>query len=129
MIVCTRLRDTATSVLTLVLSGGTLLCCALPILLIALGLSGAVVFLTNALPWLVALSQHKVWIFAISGIYLLFTAWLIYRPERACPADPELARLCARADRLNRGIFWVGTAIYAIGFIVSYLLLPIQQLF
>jgi hypothetical protein len=129
MIARERLRDTITSLLTLFLSSGTLLCCALPILLIALGLSGAVVFLTNSLPWLVALSRHKVWIFVISGIYLLFIAWLLYRPGRACPTDPELARLCERADRLNRGIFWAGAAIYVIGFVVSYLLLPIQQLF
>ncbi|MGH9520711.1 MAG: hypothetical protein ACRD2D_13720 [Terriglobales bacterium] len=115
--------------LTLFFSSGTLLCCALPILLITLGMSGAVVFITNAWPWLVTLSHHKLWIFVGAGLYLLTIAWLIYRPGRACPADPQLARLCARADRLNRGIFWVGTGIYAIGFFVSYLLLPLQRMF
>lgn len=129
MIVRVRLRETATSLLTLFLSSGTLLCCALPLLLIALGLSGAVVYLTNALPWLVTLSRHKVWIFTGAGLYLAFTAWLIYRPGRACPAEPELARLCAQADRLNRTILWFGAGIYVIGFFISYLLLPFQRLF
>jgi len=80
MIVRERLSDSAASLLTLLFSGGTLLCCALPILLITLGLSGAVVFLTNSFPWLVTLSHHKVWIFIGAGIYLLMIAWLIYRP-------------------------------------------------
>lgn len=129
MIAPARLHHTAASVLTLFLSGGTLVCCALPILLIALGLSGAVVFLTNTLPWLVAASHHKVWIFVGAGLYLVFTAWLIFRPGRSCPADPELARLCARADHLNRGLFWIGCGIYAAGFFFSYLWLPAQRLF
>jgi len=128
MIVRERLRDTAVSLLTLLLTGGTLLCCALPLLLITLGLGGTVAFLTDSLPWLVSLSHFKVWMFIVSGAYLVFTGWVIYRPGRVCPADPELARLCARADRFNRSILWIAVVIFLSGFFVAYLLFPLRQL-
>lgn len=121
-----RFRETSLSVLTLVFSSGTLLCCALPLMLITLGLGSVVAYLTNALPWLVTLSHYKPWMFLISGGYLALTGWLIYRPGRGCPADPELARLCARADRLNRTILWVAISIFAIGFFAAYLLFPLR---
>ena len=128
MIVRERLRDTAVSLLTLLLTGGTLLCCTLPLLLITLGLGGTVAFLTDSLPWLVSLSHFKVWMFIVSGAYLVFTGWVIYRPGRVCPADPELARLCARADRFNRSILWIAVVIFLSGFFVAYLLFPLLQL-
>lgn len=123
-----RSKDSLASVITLLLSGGTLICCALPVLLVTLGLGTAVAFLTSTFPWLVAFSSFKPWTFAISGAVLLLTAWLIYRPGRACPADPELARLCRRADRWNRGVFWVAAAIYLVGFFFAYLYLPLHRL-
>lgn len=128
MLLKTRPKDSLASVVTLLLSGGTLICCALPILLVSLGLGTAVAFLTSSFPWLVAFSRFKPWTFAISGAVLLLTAWLIYRPGRTCPADPELARLCQRADRWNRGVFWFAATIYAIGFFFAYLLLPLHRL-
>lgn len=129
MIVRARFRDTAVSLLTLLLSGGTLLCCALPLLLITLGLGGAVAYLTDSLPWLVTLSRYKVWMFVVSGIYLVFTGWMIYRPGRVCPTDLELARLCERADRFNRSIFWIAATIFLAGVFAAYLLVPLRQLF
>ena len=128
MLLKTRPQDSLASLITLLLSGGTLVCCALPILLVTLGLGTAVAFLTSSFPWLVAFSHFKPWTFAVSGAVLLLTAWLIYRPGRACPADPELARLCRRADRWNRGVFWFAAAIYAIGFFFAWLLLPLHRL-
>ena len=124
----TRPKDSLASVITLLLSGGTLICCALPILLVSLGLGTAVAFLTSSFPWLVAFSRFKPWTFAVSGAVLLLTAWLIYRPGRTCPADPELARLCRCADHWNRGVFWFAATIYVIGFFFAYLFLPLRRL-
>ena len=124
-----RLTDTLLSFATLLFSGGTLLCCALPILLVSLGLGAGVVYLTNAFPWLVVLSRHKIWTFMISGAFLLLTAWVIYRPGRSCPADPELARLCMKADRWNRRVLWLTVGVYGVGFFAAYLWLPLRQAF
>lgn len=121
-----RLPDTILSFATLLFSGGTLICCTLPILLVSLGLGASVAYITHALPWLVVLSRHKIWIFAIAGAYLLATGWVIYRPGRSCPTDPELARLCQRADRLNRIVLWLAVGVYSIGFFMAYLWLPLR---
>jgi hypothetical protein len=47
------------SFLSLFTSFGTLLCCALPSLLVLLGLGATVASLLSAAPWLVSLSHHK----------------------------------------------------------------------
>jgi hypothetical protein len=126
--------DTSTSMtasaglswLALVTSAGTLICCALPIVLVTLGLGATVAALTSSFPILVTLSMHKAWIFAISGALLLVAGWLMWRPGRACPTDPVLAARCARAMRWNRRILWLSSGIWVIGFFAAYLALPLQ---
>lgn len=121
-----RAAETAVGLGTLLLSAGTLICCALPLLLVSVGLGASVAALTSAAPWLVALSAHKGWVFTISGLAIASGAFLLYRPGRACPTDPQLAALCARADRWNRTALGIAAAIWFIGFTVAYLWLPVQ---
>lgn len=123
----TRLREMSVSVLTLFTSAGTLICCALPILLVTLGMGAAVASLTSNVPWLVALSAHKEWVFAISFFMLLLSAWFIYRPGRSCPADPQLARTCARVDTINRWIYWFSVSVWLLGFFAAFLLWPLTE--
>jgi len=120
-----RLNEGAIAFLTLLTSGGTLVCCALPIMLVTLGLGSAVVGLTGAFPWLVTLSRHKAWVFAVSAVLLAIGGWVLYREGRACPTDPELGRLCGRVDHWNRRIYWASVGIWGIGLFAAYLLLPL----
>jgi hypothetical protein len=53
------------SYVSLFTSFGTLLCCALPSLLVLLGLGATVASFLTAVPWLVTLSRHKTWVFAV----------------------------------------------------------------
>lgn len=87
----TRFRGGAVTLLTLFTSSGTLICCALPITLVTLGFGPVVAGLTGAFPGLVVLSQHKVWVFAVSAVLLVFGGWLTYRRGRSCPTAPALA--------------------------------------
>ncbi len=112
--------------LTLFTTTGTLICCALPILLVTLGLGAAVASLTSNFPILITLSQHKAWVFAFSGLMLALSGWLLYRPGRRCPSDPRLGELCSRSQRWNRRIYWVSVTIWAVGFTAAYLALPIR---
>ena len=123
-----RRRETAVNFGTLVLSTGTLLCCALPVLLVSLGLGAAVAGMVGAAPWLVALSRYKAWLFAGTALLLIAGGLLMYRPGRACPTDPELASACAAADRWNRRVWWLALGIWAIGTFMAYLWLPLRQL-
>lgn len=109
-------------------STGTLICCALPILLVTLGLGATVAAMTSNFPILIVLSQHKEWIFAGSAILLALAGWLMYRPGRACPTEPALAALCQRLQTWNRRIYWTSVAIWGVGFFAAFLLLPLRIL-
>ncbi len=120
--------NTKLSWLALFTSTGTLICCALPILLVTLGFGAVVATLTNRFPVLVTLSEYDGWMFGISAGLLGLTAWVIWGRDERCPADPILASNCLRARRWNRRIFWSAVVIWAIGFAAAFLLLPLRNL-
>ena len=117
--------ESGASWLTLFASTGTLICCALPIILVTLGLGATVAALTNSFPFLITLSLHKGWVFAGSGAMLLLTGWLIYRPV-ACPTDPELGLVCNKAQVWNRRIYLSSVLIWGVGFFAAFLALPLR---
>ena len=106
--------------LLLLTTSGTLLCCAIPIVLVSLGLGTAVATMASSAPWLITLSQYKAWMFLASGLLIGLSAWAVYRPGRQCPTDPELAAACQRADRWNRRFISVSSGMWVIGFIAAY---------
>ncbi len=106
-------------------SSSTLICCALPILLVSLGLGAVSATLFAGFPFLVTLAQHKTWMFLGSAVVLALTGWLLYRPGRACPTDPDLAEQCGRAHLWNLRFFWVAAAVWMVGVAAAYLALPI----
>jgi len=113
--------------LALFATTGTLVCCALPIVLVTLGLGAAVAALTSTFPFLITLSQHKVWVFLVSALLLLVAGWALHRPGRVCPADAELGRACDRAMVWNRRLYWTAVALWGIGFFAAYLALPLLR--
>lgn len=121
-----QVKESGLTWLTLFASSGTLVCCALPIILVTLGLGAAVASITSAFPFLVTLSQHKIWVFIFSGLMLILSGWLMYRPGRTCPANTELAEMCSRTQIWNRRVFWVSVAIWSTGFFAAYLALPLR---
>ena len=121
------MKDSGISWLTLFASAGTLVCCALPIILVTLGLGGTVAALTSALPLLITLSKYKVWVFSFSGAILGVSWWYLFHSERNCPSDPELAKLCQKTNVWNRRIHWTSATIWGIGFFAAYIALPLRM--
>lgn len=96
-------REVGVTTLALFTSSGTLICCALPILVVSVaGLGSVVAAFTSNFPFLVALSQNKEWVFAGSALTLAITAWLLWRPGRVCPSDPVQARWYNAVQTRNR---------------------------
>lgn len=119
------------SYLSLFTSLGTLLCCALPSLLVLFGLGATVASFLTSVPWLVSLSRHKAWTFAIAGAliasdfaYIYSLAPRLKMQGDACSTE-DGPTACDRATRLSRITLWAAAAIYAIGFFTAYLLGPI----
>ncbi|TCK17856.1 hypothetical protein DFR30_1108 [Thiogranum longum] len=115
-----------TTWLTLFASTGTLVCCALPIIFVSLGFGSTVAALTSSFPLLITLSLHKTWVFAFSGAMLVLSGWLMYRPARTCPTDPELGQLCNTTQKWNRRLYWSSVVIWCIGFFAAFLALPLR---
>lgn len=115
--------------LTLFITSGTLLCCALPIILVSMGYGAVVASLNYNIPGLLSLAENKFWALSLSTLLLLFLAWVIWRPNQSCPADKKLAVYCHKTKRWNKRVFWLSITIWMIGFFFSVLLLPLRQLF
>jgi hypothetical protein len=120
------LKQGSITVFTLFTTTGTLICCALPILLVTFGLGTTVVAMTSAFPFLITLTKYKVWVFAFSGAMLALSGWIMFRPGRACPADEALRQACNTAFKWNKRIYWTAVIIWCVGFSTAYLLLPIR---
>ncbi len=119
-------RDIGISFFTLFTSSGTLICCALPIILVTFGMGATVAALTSSFPFLIVLSQHKIWVFIVSGLMLLLSALIIYRPNQSCPVDPEQARICQASKVWNKRIYWFSLIIWGIGFFAAFIALPVR---
>ncbi len=107
----------------------TMICCALPIMLVALGFGAVSAALFSNFPFLAVLAHHKIWLFSGSALLMVLAAWALYRPGRACPTDPALAAQCARVDTWNRRLFLAAAGLWAIGFTAAYLSLPMKRLY
>jgi hypothetical protein len=115
-------RDTLAPTLSLFASTSTLICCALPALLVTLGLGASLAGLVSAAPWLVALSQVKGWLFLGSGLLLSGAAFLHRRARRLpCPADPAQARACTRLRAVSGWMLGISATLWAIGFFFAFL--------
>ncbi len=115
--------------LVLFASTSTLLCCALPILLVSIGMGAVVASLASNFPFLVALSLHKGWVFSGSALILFLGGLALYKPGRTCPTDPKLGKLCNNARKWNLRLYWGAALVWFIGFFTAFLLLPMTELF
>ena len=112
-------------------SFSTLICCALPSVLVLLGLGTTVASLLSAAPRLVSLSRHKIWTFSIAGTLIAASFVMTYviaprlREGEVCRADNPTT--CGEVSKLSRVILWGSAIIWSGGFFVAYLLGPILE--
>jgi mercuric ion transport protein len=112
-------------------SFSTLICCALPSILVLLGMGTAVASVLSAAPWLVNLSRHKIWTFSIAGTLIASSFVMTYlvaprlRDGEACEANDPTT--CSEVSKLSRFVLWGSAAVWSGGFFVAYLLGPILE--
>jgi mercuric ion transport protein len=112
-------------------SFSTLICCALPSVLVLLGMGSAVASLLSAAPWLVSLSRHKAWTFSTAGSLIAGSFVMTYvvvprlREGAACDADDPIT--CGEISKLSRIILWSSATLWSGGFFVAYVLGPILE--
>lgn len=116
-------RNLGVAVATLVASGGTLVCCVLPAVMVALGAGAALAGLVTAVPQLIWLSEHKAGVFTVAFAMLALSGALLWRARSLpCPADQELARTCTRLRRTSSWLWSIALFCTAVGALFAFVL-------
>lgn len=102
--------------LSLFASTSTLLCCALPALLVTIGAGAVMAGIASNVPGYIWLTEHKVQLFMLSGLMLVLALFMRWKSRNApCPIDPDQARACTRLRRVSGVILHASVAIYLVG--------------
>ncbi|NHZ61519.1 hypothetical protein [Massilia genomosp. 1] len=111
------LRQTsAASLLSLLTSASTLICCALPAVLVALGAGAALSSVIAAVPQLVWFSEHKELVFGCATVMLVLSGAMQWRARSLpCPADRALAARCASTRRSAARVYAGAVGLYLLG--------------
>lgn len=114
-------KDKFVAWLSLFTSASTLVCCALPALLVTLGAGAALAGLVSSFPQLVWFTEQKSWVFSIAAVLLALGGWMQWQARNApCPVDPAGAKACMRLRRNGRIIYITSLALYLTGFFFAF---------
>lgn len=110
------------SVFSLFTSASTLICCALPATLVAIGSVATLTSLVSTFPQLIWISAHKPLVFGLASLMLLLAGGLQWRARRLpCPADAQLAAACQRARRHSLWMYLVSLGLFLIGSFFAFI--------
>lgn len=108
--------------LSLFTSGSTLICCALPATLVAIGSAATLTALVGSFPQLIWISEHKALVFGLAGIMLAIAGYLQWHARNApCPADAALAAICTKTRKNSLRIYGLSVAIFAVGVFFAFI--------
>jgi hypothetical protein len=95
-------------------------CCAVPVILVGLGLGGAVASVVSVFPWLTVLSHVKGITFSMTALVLAYAYWRLRRARSCTVAGQQ--RL-----RWQRIMLWSGSVMLAMSLFAAYALLPLTR--
>jgi hypothetical protein len=109
--------------LTLFTSSGTIVCCAIPALLVSIGAGAALSSLITVFPQLVILSVYKIPIFIGAFMMLIISGILQYRSRNLpCPADKKQAYACMQTRKVSMIIYFTSVGIFIIGLLFAFII-------
>lgn len=109
--------------ISLFTSTGTLICCALPALLVALGAGAALSTLVTVMPGLVWISEYKEAVFVAAGVMLAISGWLQWRSRfEPCPVDAAQRDVCLRTRKTSARVYLISMLIYVVGGFFTFIL-------
>ena len=104
------------SLASLFASSSTLVCCAIPALLVALGAGAALSSLVSIFPQVVWLSEHKEALFGVAGLMMIGSGVLQWRNRSTpCPIDPALRDACLKTRKTASALYAISVVLYLIG--------------
>lgn len=110
------------SLLSLFTSGGTLICCTLPALLVSLGAGAVMASVVSSVPQIVWFSEHKLGVFIFAGVMLSISSFLQWQARSLpCPSDKDLADLCNKTRVNSFRIYIFSVSVFLIGGFMAFL--------
>ncbi len=108
--------------LSLFASFGTLVCCALPALMVTLGLGATLATTVTSFPQLIWISENKSLVFGLAGV-MIFLSFLAsrYGQAQACPIDPVQGQACATGKKFSKIVLVFSAIVYSIGVFFAFL--------
>ncbi len=104
------------SVVSLLTTSSTLVCCAIPAALVAIGAGAVLSSMISVFPQVVWLSEHKEALFAASGLALTLSGWAQWRNRTApCPLDPMLRNACLRTRKASLRLYYASLVFFTVG--------------
>lgn len=102
---------------------GTIMCCALPSLLVTLGLGASLAGFVGVFPQVVWLSEHKVYVFVISGVLIAFSLFMTHINRNApCPIDEKQRAACMLARQWSLRLGVISAVLWSVGFLFAFIL-------
>jgi len=104
------------SLVTLFASSSTLICCAIPALLVTLGAGATLSTFISIFPKIVWISEHKIEVFTFAGVMLTISGYMQWRGRLApCPVDPVLRNACIKTRKASLIIYSFSLLLYLTG--------------
>ena len=104
-------------------SMSTLLCCALPVTLVSIGMGASFASLTSSFPQIIWLVERKNALFIITGLLLGLSYYLIKKSEeRICPIDSEQKEVCESSKPASLIILYISVVFYLLGLLFSFVI-------
>ena len=104
------------SLVTLFASSSTLICCAIPALLVALGAGATLSTFISIFPKIVWISEHKIEVFTFAGVMLTISGYMQWRGRLApCPVEPVLRNACIKTRKASLIIYSFSLLLYLTG--------------
>ncbi len=116
------MKDSISSVFSLVTSSSTIFCCALPAIFVMLGAGASFASFISVFPFLIKLSIYKIEFTLIAFTMIGIAGFFNYRASFApCPIEPELEKKCMSVRRRSRLIFYSSSVILLLTTIFTYI--------
>ncbi len=117
-------RKTGIHWLSLLLSASTLVCCALPAILVTVGLGASLASFVSVFPQIVWISQYKGYLFSLSFISLVFAS-ISQKNQASSECSLEQKKACQSIKAKMPIILIVGWILWSTGFFFAYLAIHI----
>lgn len=118
-------NNLASAWLSLAASGGTLVCCALPALFVALGAGAVLAGIVRTVPGITLFSEYKMVMFVMAAVMLATSGALQWRSRNdPCPigSSPQQAKDCERVRRFSWRVWFGSVSIFAIGVVFAFII-------